>query len=81
MPDWSTTDDEWVGRHKPFLLEAFESEQKDSMKCYQASGNTISDLEFSPDKTQLTLSAAFIDSLTSITDSMTCIDNQTKYVE
>ncbi|KAJ5585800.1 hypothetical protein N7450_005587 [Penicillium hetheringtonii] len=81
VPDWSTTDDEWVGRHKPFLLEAFESEQKDSMKCYQASGNTISDLEFSPDKTQLTLSAAFIDSLTSITDSMTCIDNQTKYVE
>lgn len=81
VPDWSTTDDEWIGRHKPFLLEAFESKQKDSMKCYQASGNTISDLESSPDNTQLTLSAAFIDSLTSITDSMTCIDNQTKYVE
>lgn len=81
VPDWSTDNDEWNGRHKPFLLDAFESEQMDSLNCYQASRDMVSELEFSPDQTQLTSSAVFIDTLSYITDSLTHVDDQTKYVE
>lgn len=80
VPDWSTSDDEWNGLHKPLLLEAVHV-RKEDINHFHASGDTISDPEFSSDKLKLTLSAAFIDTLTYITNALIYVSDDTKYVE
>ncbi|KAE8153308.1 heterokaryon incompatibility protein-domain-containing protein [Aspergillus avenaceus] len=69
VPDWSTARDLWELMHIPFLarqtLEPF-----DTFHDYRASADTLSDPEFNPDGTKLTLSAAFIDSVTYTTNEV-----------